>query len=561
MDAQTLKLEIKVGTDGLVQGLKLATDGVDGAAQQMRNSFKHVGAGAGESAVPLSKFTDVIKDYRSEMKQEARIGRFLAADIASMGIASKGAASEITMLVGAFAIGGGIGVAIESVKMLITAFNEAGHKAEEFRRKAIESINQLSDKSEDYVASIHGETEAQKMQRKDVDPLERQAAGKKDELKNKTDELAEAENKLARAQQVHSQAAIGPLKLLVATRQDAIDKLRAELAIIDGQLQAAKTATATVSSAAAGQKSKEDKRDAENEEIEHNHRMLALQAERAVGVEKIEMEAEAKIAEIRARANSTEEQDAEEIAEVRKNTAVKTDEYIQQYRDQVEKEQTARTNRIIQAEMKAQEALSKYFEQKSKERLDRYMQWQQKMEQFVTSAVEGAAKMGDAFGDVFAGLITGQKHWMDVVKLSMKQALGAIRDVAVAQITAAALKSGAEAYGSQAGIPIIGPALGAAAMATAIGMVMGLVDMLPSAAGGWGQVPGDTLAMVHKNEMVLPEMLANPLRDMLKGGSMGGGVHLHFHEPVIGDDGIRDLAKHPAFARGFREAQRLGRIS
>jgi hypothetical protein len=55
------------------------------------------------------------------MRQEARLGRFLAADIASMGIASKSAAGEITQFIGAFAIGGGIGVAIESVKFLVSS--------------------------------------------------------------------------------------------------------------------------------------------------------------------------------------------------------------------------------------------------------------------------------------------------------------------------------------------------------------------------------------------------------------------------------------------------------
>jgi hypothetical protein len=81
------------------------------------------------------------------MRQEARLGRFLAADIASMGIASKSAAGELTQFIGAFAIGGGLGVAIESVKLLVHKVTEVSHE-EDAAREALKKY------ADDGVANI-----------------------------------------------------------------------------------------------------------------------------------------------------------------------------------------------------------------------------------------------------------------------------------------------------------------------------------------------------------------------------------------------------------------------
>ena len=92
---------------------------------------------------------------------------------------------------------------------------------------------------------------------------------------------------------------------------------------------------------------------------------------------------------------------------------------------------------------------------------------------------------------------------------------------AVTDITAAAPVGGAKAFTAMANIPYVGPALGAAAMAAAIGAILALTGKLSSAAGGWGEVPSDQLAMIHKKEMVLPAKYAEPLREQLESGDMG----------------------------------------
>jgi hypothetical protein len=78
-------------------------------------------------------------------------------------------------------------------------------------------------------------------------------------------------------------------------------------------------------------------------------------------------------------------------------------------------------------------------------------------------------------------------------------------------ITASAAEGAAAAYKAMAGIPIIGPALGAIAAAATFAAIIAFKALVPSAAGGW-DIPADSLAFVHKKEMVLPEHLAERIR-------------------------------------------------
>jgi hypothetical protein len=91
-------------------------------------------------------------------------------------------------------------------------------------------------------------------------------------------------------------------------------------------------------------------------------------------------------------------------------------------------------------------------------------------------------------------------------------------------ILANAWAASAGAFKAMVSIPYVGPALGAAAAATVLGAVLSMMGKLNSAEEGWGQVPSDQLAAIHKNEMVLPAKYAEPLRQQLEGGEgIGGG--------------------------------------
>jgi hypothetical protein len=112
---------------------------------------------------------------------------------------------------------------------------------------------------------------------------------------------------------------------------------------------------------------------------------------------------------------------------------------------------------------------------------------------------------------------------------------------AVANVGASAAAAGAAGVASAAAIPIVGWSMAPAAGATDAAAALSF-GSLAVAEGGWGDVPFDgAFAQLHKQEMVLPATLANPMRQMLgdyastnapaaaDDGGGGGDTHLHLH--------------------------------
>jgi hypothetical protein len=77
------------------------------------------------------------------------------------------------------------------------------------------------------------------------------------------------------------------------------------------------------------------------------------------------------------------------------------------------------------------------------------------------------------------------------------------------------------AYQAMAGIPVIGPALGAGAAALAFTAVEAYGN-LASASGGYDIGNENPLTQLHAHEMVLPASIAQPLRAQIANGSMSG---------------------------------------
>jgi hypothetical protein len=130
---------------------------------------------------------------------------------------------------------------------------------------------------------------------------------------------------------------------------------------------------------------------------------------------------------------------------------------------------------------------------------------------------------------------------------------------AIANIGAKAWEAAAAVYASIAAIPYIGPFL-APAMAVAAGaMVMGFVGRIASAKDGWWQVPGDQIANIHKDEMVMPAPEAQGIRDLVKsGGVKGGASEIHIHavdaasvRKLFMDNGPALMASIKRQGRGF----------
>jgi hypothetical protein len=105
------------------------------------------------------------------------------------------------------------------------------------------------------------------------------------------------------------------------------------------------------------------------------------------------------------------------------------------------------------------------------------------------------------------------------------------------EIMSAAATAAAKSYQALAGIPIIGPALGAVAAVATFGAVEAYKNMA-SFDSGTISVPHDGMAMIHRSEMVLPPPQAEVMRSALgqgeSGGGLGGGeTHIHIHTPDV----------------------------
>lgn len=109
------------------------------------------------------------------------------------------------------------------------------------------------------------------------------------------------------------------------------------------------------------------------------------------------------------------------------------------------------------------------------------------------------------------------------------------------QIMSAAATGAAKAYQAIVGIPYVGPILAPVAAAVAFAGIEAFTSDLASAAGGWERVPADgMLTELHRNEMVLPARVADPVRKMAQSGG-GGGNSYHFHS--FDSHGIFDYAR------------------
>jgi hypothetical protein len=131
------------------------------------------------------------------------------------------------------------------------------------------------------------------------------------------------------------------------------------------------------------------------------------------------------------------------------------------------------------------------------------------------------------------------------------------------QITSAAATGAAKAYQAIVGIPYVGPILAPIAAGVAFAGIEAFSGMISSARGGWERVPIDgAMTELHKDEMVLPAHVANPIRDMAKnGGGQGGGGQVHIH--ATDARSFKDmLRRNPgALAGALKQAGRMGHLS
>ncbi len=183
----------------------------------------------------------------------------------------------------------------------------------------------------------------------------------------------------------------------------------------------------------------------------------------------------------------------------------------------------------------------------------------------ISGLVKGTMTWGDAFNEVLNqaldGLINYFVRWgeEELVHWATSMAMGETGRVTEAEGAAAVY--GVNAMASVAAIPFYGwamaPEVGASAYAEGLAMAG-----LASAAGGWDRVPSDQVAQIHKNEMILPAHIAEPVRQMAERGGGGGDTHLHVHtiDAASFNAYLRVPANQRAVTGMLKSAHRNGRL-
>jgi hypothetical protein len=129
-----------------------------------------------------------------------------------------------------------------------------------------------------------------------------------------------------------------------------------------------------------------------------------------------------------------------------------------------------------------------------------------------------AQATGEAWIDAFAAMADGSES-------GAKAATKAVAATARSAITAAAASSAAQAYFSQAGIPVIGPVLAALAASAAFAIVSGFAQKMATGGTVRGRRPGvdDTLVVAQDDEEVLGVPEARRYRQARRDGTLYGG--------------------------------------
>ena len=511
MDSNAVEVVLRANTSNLIAGMKEAASATGNAGAAMREEFGSIGEAAGGSRAPLVNLTDAMKEWRTHVRTEARYTQFMAQQVAGLGIASKGAAAEITGFVSAFAFGGGIGLAVEGVKLIAHVFGdiqEAEKKAKEEFDKYVDDLvagtEKIKKQAELQLMALGGASKAQIQAAQDIKPL----LAEREDLEKK---VAAAELEVVKLRQGEGVlvAELGPKQAEI--EQKELDRMREKIRLLTEQINARQVAEGSVRTAElpkeiAKDEDEEAKEDAKKEKLRVDHltRVHAAEAAAQVALDKM----------------------------VTEHTA---------QRVQIDKNFEA-----IEDANKAEH---------DKEVKDRFEELKKQLKQ---SEAEGQ-KFGTAFGGIFAGIATGTMSATKAFADMSKAALHVIFDMVRKSIEAYALQAAAAAAAANAGIPGIGVFVAMAAAAAMEAAVDGLLSALPSAAGGWA-VPHDTIAMVHAGEHILPAPIAQKYEQGAGGGVQGGGdMHVHLYG-VTDADSFRRFWNNPNNVREFEDAVRRGRL-
>jgi hypothetical protein len=148
--------------------------------------------------------------------------------------------------------------------------------------------------------------------------------------------------------------------------------------------------------------------------------------------------------------------------------------------------------------------------------------------QAITGVLTGTMTMADALRSIFSSLMSFLIDKLLEWVAEWIMGLFVTKTTTMSEASANAALGATAAGASVAAIPYWGWAAAPGVAAGTYAMLMGYAATIPAAAGGW-EVPKDTLAMVHQDEMVLPAHLADRVRSMTEPTRRQAGGNIHFN--------------------------------
>lgn len=504
-----VEVVLRANAAPLVAGFKEAAGATGNATAQIREEMAAISSGASSARAPMVGLTDALKDWRTHVRTEARYTNFMATQVAGLGIASKGAAAEITGLVSAFAFGGGIGVAVELVKMVAHGFHdlaEAEEKAKEEMKKFTDDLVAGTDKVKAWSAAtllaLGGASRAEMKAHEDIKPL----LEERDKLQKA---IAVEEGNAAEKRDSEAANEFEAMQRAASQDEKKLDRMREELRLLDEQILKRQAAIGTVAT-------REIAIDTAKQEEEERKRDVQIERERQAHLMRV----------------SRAEFDSAKAISKMKDDQLKY-----------------QLDRVLEEEKREDEARDK----KDKDFKDRLAE----LKKEVHKVMAEGQRFGEVFGTAFAGIATGT---MSVGKAfaTMGQAIvRVIFDQVRKAIEAYAMQAAAAAAAANAGIPGVGIFVAAAAAAAMEALVMGLLGSMPSAAVGMPMVPADGPVYVHKGERILT---VDEAERGVPGRRGGGGASISINISAMDGASVQRVVESDAFRRAIRESQRNGRF-
>lgn len=153
-------------------------------------------------------------------------------------------------------------------------------------------------------------------------------------------------------------------------------------------------------------------------------------------------------------------------------------------------------------------------------------------DQTIANFLKGTTSIGQMIRGLFqdvASTVINTLAQMAAKNLEvMVQSMLMSKTAAMSQLKANAAAAAGAAYNAVVGIPYVGPFLAPAAAALAYSGVLAFGSDVASAEGGYDVPAGvNPMTQLHSKEMVLPQSVADPIRNMAAGGGSGGETHVH----------------------------------